>query len=178
MKAPQVLHHQPTKAPPRLLYPSLIVAAVTVTLFGLVGIAGITGHLPSALAGADAEQKVEATQKKLAACYECGVIESVRAVEVKGSGSGMGAVIGGVAGALLGNGMGQGNGRTAMTLVGGGAGAYAGNEVEKNSNRHLIWQTRVRMDSGAVRTVSTRTQPDLGVGAKVKLIDGQLVPQA
>ncbi len=176
METPQIL--KPSRIP-RLLYPALIVAAASVTVFSLVGIAGMTGHMPSAFAGNEGTQKSESVAMKMAAaCSDCGVIESIRAVEVKGSGSGMGAVIGGVAGALLGNGMGRGNGRTAMTLVGGGAGAYAGNEIEKNTNHRLIWQTRVRLDNGAVRTFSTRNQPAFDSGARVRVIDGQLVPQS
>lgn len=166
------------RSPPKLLYPALIVAAICVTLFSLIGIATMTGHLPGAMAGVDEKSPATQSAAKLAAapCADCGVIESVRAVEVKGSGSGTGAVIGGLAGALVGNNMGRGHGRTAMTLIGGGAGAYAGNEIEKNSNRHMVWQTRVRMDDGSLRSFSTRNQPDLGVGAKVRVTGGQVVP--
>lgn len=164
---------------PRLLYPSLIVAAVSVTLVSLLGIAGITGHLPTAIAdgaavanGGKLPQPTPSLQ-----CAACGVIESINAVEVRGSGSGMGAVLGGVAGAVLGNSMGSGSGRTAMTLIGGGAGAYAGNEIEKSSRHQIVWQTRVRMDDGSLRKLTTATQPELPVGAKVKLVNGQLVPR-
>lgn len=157
------------KPTPRLLYPTLVIAAIAVTIFSLVGIAGITGHLPSALAGLTSSEIAAKT------CAECGVVESVRAVEVRGSGSGVGAVLGGLGGALVGNTLGRGNGRTAMTIIGGGAGAYAGNEIEKNSHRHTVWQTRVRMDNGSVRTLTTQYPPDLGAGSKVKVVDGQLV---
>lgn len=181
------------RSPPKLLYPALIVAAICVTLFSLLGIAAMTGHLPQASAGTaanaaesasvnESEDQARSLQEnrhggatRAAPCSNCGVIESIRATEAKGSGSGTGAVIGGIAGAVLGNTMGRGNGRTAMTLIGGGAGAYAGNEIEKNSNRRTIWQTRVRMENGSSRTLSSRHQPEFGVGAKVKLVDGQLV---
>jgi len=173
MNLPQVIKTAPVKTP-TLLYPALIVAAISVTLFSLIGIAGMTGHLPTATAAGDEAPKAE-LHRMAAPCNECGVIESVRAVEVKGGGSGVGAVVGGIAGALLGNTLGAGNGRTAMTLVGGGAGAYAGNEVEKNSNRHVIWQTRVKLDNGTVRTFSTRSQPEFATGSRVKVVEGQLV---
>ncbi|CAB1368228.1 glycine zipper 2TM domain-containing protein [Denitratisoma oestradiolicum] len=166
------------RSPPKLLYPALIVAAICVTLFSLLGIATMTGHLPGALAGINETSPAAQSAAKLAAapCADCGVAESIRAITVKGSGSGTGAVIGGIAGAVLGNTMGRGNGRTAMTLIGGGAGAYAGNEIEKNSNRHMVWQTRVRMEDGSVRTFSTHSQPEFGVGAKVRVMGGQVVP--
>ncbi len=35
-------------SPPKLLYPALVVAAISVTLFSLLGIATLTGHLPIA----------------------------------------------------------------------------------------------------------------------------------
>lgn len=133
------------RSPPKLLYPALILAAICVTLFSLIGIATMTGYLPQAVASPEDRPKDNQDSKSShanpgpvsAICTNCGVIESVRAMEVKGSGSGTGAVVGGIAGAVLGNTMGRGHGRTAMTLIGGGAGAYAGNEIEKNSNRHL-----------------------------------------
>lgn len=180
-------------AVPRLLYPSLIVAAVSVTLVSLLGIAGITGHLPAAVANGpavangDKAQETQTSQKTAGAgavqaapaqCAACGVIESINAVETRGTGSGLGAVLGGVAGAVLGNSIGGGNGKTAMTLIGGGAGAYAGNEIEKNSARRIVWQTRVRMDDGSLRKLTSSVQPELPVGAKVKLVNGQLVPRA
>ncbi len=165
--------HRPT---PRFLYPSLIVAAIAITVFSLLGIASITGHLPGALAGQPASAEVAAAQA--APCAECGVVEAVRAIQTRGSGTGFGAVLGGLGGAVLGNTLGRGNGRTAMTIIGGGAGAYAGNEIEKNGNRHTLWQTRVRMDDGTLRTLTTQFQPEFGVGSKVKLVDGQMVPRA
>ena len=36
------------QAPPRLLYPSLVIAAISVSLFSLLGIATLTGYLPVA----------------------------------------------------------------------------------------------------------------------------------
>lgn len=184
---PQLLKDRRTTVP-RLLYPALIVAAVSVTLVSLLGIAGITGYLPAAIANgpvvanggqgqAPVSRKTAAdSQPAVAQCAACGVVESVQAVETRGAGSGLGAVLGGVAGAVLGNTMGSGNGKTAMTLIGGGAGAYAGNEIEKNSKRQVVWQTRVRMDDGSVRKFSSPTQPEMTVGARVRLVNGQLVP--
>ncbi|HEY6895898.1 MAG TPA: glycine zipper 2TM domain-containing protein [Rhodocyclaceae bacterium] len=172
------LTHKPPLTPrpiPRLLYPSLIVAAVSVAIFSLLGIAGLTGHFPTLLAKTDSAQQAAHAKAAAASCSQCGVVESVRAVEVRGNASGVGAVAGGVAGALLGNTMGQGNGRTAMTLIGGGAGAYAGNEIEKNTHKSITWQTRVRLDDGSYRTVSSRTQPDVAAGDKVKLVNGQVI---
>lgn len=109
-----------------------------------------------------------------ARCTDCGVVESVRAVEVKGEGSGLGAVAGGVIGGVLGNQVGGGRGRTAMTVVGAGAGAYAGHEVEKTMKKNVSYEIRVRMDDNSYRSFRS-AQPDVGVGQRVKVRDGQLV---
>jgi len=109
-----------------------------------------------------------------ARCTDCGVVESVRAVEVKGEGSGLGAVAGGVIGGVLGNQVGGGSGRTAMTVVGAGAGAYAGHEVEKTMKKNVSYEIRVRMDDNSYRSFKS-SQPDVGVGQRVKVRDGQLV---
>lgn len=109
-----------------------------------------------------------------ARCDECGVVDAIRAIEAKGQGSGIGAVAGGVVGGILGNQVGGGHGRTAMTVVGAGAGAYAGHELEKNMNKSVSYEVRVRMDDNSYRTFHT-SQPDVGVGQRVKVRDGQLV---
>lgn len=163
---------------PRLLYPAIIVAALSVTFFCALGIAALTGHIPNALsqsATPTAEADAGNPARSKAVCLNCGVVDSVRAVEAKGSGTGLGAVAGGVAGALVGNQIGAGNGRTAMTIIGGGAGAYAGNEIEKNVRHSTVWQVRVHMDDGSERTLTLHHQPELDAGSKVKIVGGQPV---
>ena len=66
---------------------------------------------------------------------------------------GIGTVAGGVLGGVLGNQVGGGNGRTAMTVLGAAGGAYAGNTVEKNMKKVTLYQMRVRMNNGSVRTI-------------------------
>lgn len=176
---------------PKLLYPSMVIAAIAVTVFSLLGIATLTGALPFAHSGTKDAATTEAQadsdrsasnnntpQKLAAACSSCGVVESVRAIEVKGQGSGLGVVAGGVAGALLGNGVGQGNGRTAATVLGAAGGAYAGNEIEKNTKKHTSYRIRVRMADDSVRTVIQREAPGVSTGDHVKIVDGAVVQQS
>lgn len=197
--SPAYLYHEPAK--PKLLYPSLVIAAIAVTLFSLLGIATMTGILPQAhsAAGEDggaARQEAVAMEKTAtpqgaesaggdlrasasnnmtAACHVCGSVESINQIESKGQGSGIGAVAGGIAGALLGNTMGAGNGRTAMTLLGAGGGAYAGNEIEKNTRKSTSYRIRVRLENGELRTVYQRTPPAVAVGDRVKVVNGEIV---
>lgn len=109
-----------------------------------------------------------------ASCTDCGIVDSVRTVEAKGQGSGVGAVAGGVVGGILGNQVGGGSGRTAMTVAGAGAGAYAGHELERNMNKNVSYEIRVRMDDYSYRTFHV-SRPDIGVGQRVSIRDGQLV---
>lgn len=189
-----VYAHQPQEpVKPKLLYPSLVIAAVAVTLFSLLGIATMTGILPQAHSAAGGEggltrQEAVATEGAentagnprgtsgaVATCHACGSIESISQIESKGQGSGIGAVAGGIAGALLGNTMGAGSGRTAMTLLGAGGGAYAGNEIEKNTNKSASYRIRVRLENGELRTVYQRTPPAVAVGDRVKVVNGEIV---
>jgi outer membrane lipoprotein SlyB len=185
---------------PSLLYPTLLIAGIAVIIASMLGIAAMTGLLPQAQSQSVDERAAGSGEGKAAAngvgssktaskssgnktappavaatrCADCGVVDSVRAVEVKGEGSGLGAVAGGVLGGVLGNQVGGGRGRTAMTVVGAGAGAYAGHEVEKNMKKSVSYEIRVRMDDNSYRTFHA-AQPDVGVGQRVKIRDGQLV---
>ena len=164
---------------PKILYPSLVIAAFSVTLLSLTGVAALTGYLPGAnakqeaLQGGDALRKGD-TDKRAAACASCGTVESVRLVEREGSSSGLGAVAGGVAGALLGNQVGGGSGRTVMTIAGGAGGAYVGNEVEKKSKRSSAYQVRVRMADGSMRTLTQRDVPNVNSGDRVRINNGAI----
>jgi outer membrane lipoprotein SlyB len=102
-----------------------------------------------------------------AVCSYCGVIESVEAVQRKGQGTGVGVVAGGVLGAAMGNQVGHGNGRAAMTVLGAVGGGLAGNEVEKRARAETVFQVKVRLDDGSVRTIEQATAPK--VGARVEL---------
>lgn len=179
----------------KLLYPMLLVAAFSVTAFSMVGIATMTGKIPSAQAdvldavppalprygsaGAGGDERLAtraaSAQKPAAACASCGVVESIRVIERKGSGSGIGAVAGGLTGAVVGSQIGGGNGRTAMAVLGGVGGAYAGNEIEKNVKKSSAYQIKVRMDDGTVRVSTQAAQPELAVGDKVRVDNGAVV---
>jgi outer membrane lipoprotein SlyB len=171
-----------------LLYPVMLIAAIALIVFSALGIATMMGWMPSAVSGADpaakhaespgatAAPKAAPSRPRLAAntpaaCHDCGVIESIRAVEVKGEGSGVGAIGGAVVGGILGNQVGRGSGRTAATVVGAGAGAYAGHEIEKNVNKSVSYQVRVRMNDGTYRTFYENSQPALAIGQKVRVTE-------
>jgi outer membrane lipoprotein SlyB len=101
-------------------------------------------------------------------CADCGVIEAVQEVSVKGKGSGLGAVAGGVLGGAVGNQMGKGDGRTAMTVLGAIGGGLAGHEIEKRARSEKVYKVSVRMDDGSLRTVKQTTPPAVGVRVTVE----------
>lgn len=173
-------------AKPRRLHPLLTAAAVSLTVFSLLGIGAITGIIPTASsqqgeraeAAAKAEEGGKPAPGKAASakstCANCGVVETVRTVQLEGNASGIGAVAGGVTGALVGNQFGRGGGNTAMTLIGAAGGAYAGNSIEKNMNRQTAYRITVRMDDGAFRTISQSHVPSVAAGDKVKVVNGNV----
>jgi outer membrane lipoprotein SlyB len=161
--------------------PLVIGAAASMLLCSLLGIAALTGMLPSASSQKNGQEAT--VQKSLQSripdagtCANCGTVESVRAVEVKGEGSGLGAVAGGVTGAVVGNQLGAGRGNTAMTIIGAAGGALAGNEIEKDVKKYVIYRVTVRMDDGSYRTVS-RPAP-VSIGGRVRVVDGDIVARS
>jgi outer membrane lipoprotein SlyB len=175
-----------------LLYPTLLIAAIAVIVFSAVGVATMTGVLPSALSqggapeaaataagkpGATAAAKPAEQRRRTAAagCPDCGVIESIRAVESPGQGSALGAIGGALVGGVLGNQVGRGSGRTAATVVGAGAGAYAGHELEKNLSKSVRYQVRVRLEDGSVRTFHEAAPPAWTIGQKVRVTERGIV---
>lgn len=164
------------------------IAAIAVIVASLMAVGAVTGIIPSAYS--QKQDVVQGQEKKVTEagrsgfqagsvqaagpCAQCGVIESIRPVEVKGQGTGVGAVAGGVAGAVVGSQFGHGTGRAALGVLGAAGGAYAGHEIEKNVRKSTSWRIGVRMDDGSVRTVSQTAQPAFAVGEKVKVINGAL----
>lgn len=180
--------------------PLINIAAVAVIVASLAAVGAIMGIIPSAHSdkqemertadvqkspAGDAKAAAQAAEGKVpqqqqppqqgaATCPQCGVIESVRAVEVQGEGTGLGAVAGGVTGAVVGSQFGNGNGRTALGILGAAGGAYAGHTIEKNVRKRTSYRITVRMDDGTARTVYQSVPPGYGVGDKVKVINGAL----
>ena len=172
---------QAGKFPPVLLW----AAGVALILFCAAGIAAFMGWVPTSMGGisdsvmpkhsANTSRPVARTAPARAKCAECGVVESMREIDVRGEGTGLGAVGGAVVGGVLGHQVGSGRGRTAATVVGAGAGAYAGNEIEKNAKKSTRYQVRVRMNDGSYRTFHENAQPALAIGQKVRVTEQGIV---
>ena len=187
------------------LYPLLVIAAIAVIIFSVLGAAAITGWLPRAQSqsggenppvqprgamtapaseraaeyrGADTrggDYHVANNRGAAPACPDCGVVASIAPIEVKGSTNGLGMIAGGVAGALVGNQIGRGAGNALATVGGAAGGAFAGNEIEKHVNKSVQYKIRVRMRDGAFRTTYQSAAPAFAVGDKVKVSNGRVV---
>ena len=103
---------------------------------------------------------------------DVGRVVAIDVVRGPGGTSGGGAVAGAIVGGVLGHQIGSGRGNTVATIAGAGLGAVAGNQIEKNTKTKTMWSVAIRMDNGAVRTFNYSNQPAVGVGDRVKLMDG------
>lgn len=108
-------------------------------------------------------------------CANCGVVEAINVVEVKGDGSYLGMIGGGVAGAVLGNQVGSGSTKTIARVLGAAGGAYAGNEIEKRIKTSKHYEVTVRLNNGGAQMVSSPTPPTFAVGSRVRVENGILV---
>jgi outer membrane lipoprotein SlyB len=180
----------------RNTHPLVLGAAASVIVLSLVGAAAIVGLLPNARsdkAGTPVQRSAPAadsarrevprlaardTRARDSACASCGTVESIRALELKGDATGLGAVAGGVTGAVVGNQIGRGNGNTAMTILAAAGGALAGNQIEKNVKKHYSYRVTVRMDDGSFRTVSQSSAPAVVVGERVRVVDSTVIARS
>src|SRR6266568_4998836 len=183
----------------RQYHPLVIIAAIAVTLFSLVGIAAVLGWIPTSVGGgatAQAPAQPEAAKQAeeqhavkpkprpvhpavvppppprvAAICRECAVIEDVREVEVAGQASGAGAVGGAVVGGVIGHQVGGGRGKDVATVLGALGGGLAGNQNEKKTKEYQIF---VRYEDGTKGMFTQPTPPSWRIGDKVKVINGAI----
>lgn len=113
-------------------------------------------------------------QNVKASCPNCGTIESIRAVQTSGDGSGIGAVGGALVGGLLGNQVGGGRGKQAMTVAGAIGGALAGNQIEKQVKSTTRHEILVRMEDGSAQLFHEPSPPVWRNGDSVKIVGGAI----
>ena len=110
----------------------------------------------------------------LAKCDNCGSVTDIKTVEIKGEGTGLGAVAGGVLGGVLGHQVGGGRGKDVATVAGAAGGAYAGHQVEKNAKSKTQYQVIVKLETCESRTFTYTAATSYRVGDKIKIVDGKL----
>jgi outer membrane lipoprotein SlyB len=132
-------------------------------------------------AEARADKRDQARADKRAAsaqCANCGVIESIREVEAKGAGTGLGAAGGAVVGGVLGNQVGDGSGRRIATVAGAVGGAVAGHQIEKHVKSTKSYEITVRYENGSSSVIHADTAPSWRTGDRVKVTNGVISSNA
>ena len=115
-------------------------------------------------------------QQPVAACPNCGSVESVSLVEVKGdSPNVIGTIAGGLLGGVVGHQVGDGSGKDLATIIGAVGGAYAGNRVENNRGKTKVFRVAVRLDGGSTQNFDYANDPSVQVGTRVKVENGVLI---
>ncbi len=116
------------------------------------------------------------------ACASCGVVETIRQVQVPvkdNSDHLVGTIAGGVAGGVVGNQFGGGSGKTALTVLGAVGGALAGREVERNIRQQQTvthYELTVRMSDGSTRQFRSAQPFSFASGDHVRVENNQLLP--
>lgn len=170
------------------------IAGIAVTVFSAAGIAAIMGWIPTSTSGpgnspALAKQQTEPAKRAAARthtapaqvatkCAECGVVESIREIDVKGEGSGVGAVGGAVVGGVVGHQIGSGRGQDIATVVGAVGGAVAGHQIEKHVKSTKSYEITVRFEDGSSRVIHEASAPAWRNGDRVKVINGVIQSNA
>lgn len=116
------------------------------------------------------------------ACQSCGVVETIRQVQVPvkdNSDHLVGTIGGGVVGGVVGNQFGGGSGKTALTVLGAVGGALAGREVERNIRQQQTvthYELTVRMSDGSARQFRSAQSFAFASGDHVRVENNQLLP--
>ncbi|MBB1625325.1 glycine zipper 2TM domain-containing protein [Achromobacter sp. UMC71] len=123
-----------------------------------------------------------AAQPPAQACRTCGVVETIRQVQVPvkdNSDHLVGTIAGGAVGGVVGNQFGGGNGKTALTVLGAVGGALAGREVERNIRQQQTvthYELTVRMNDGSARQFRSAQPFAFASGDHVRVENNQLLP--
>jgi len=138
---------------------TLIMLAIIAPLF--VGCAGGLGS-----------KDYSRDQARVAQEVQMGVVESVRAVNIEGTktpvGAGAGAVVGGVAGSTVGGGRGGIVGATVGAVLGGLGGAAAEEAVTRQGGVEIT----VKLDSGQLLAVTQAADEEFRIGDRVRVLSG------
>lgn len=107
--------------------------------------------------------------------YQLGTVDRIEVINRGAGHNAVGMIIGGIVGGLIGTQIGSGRGRTAATVVGAVGGAVAGNVIEGRQRAdHETFRVTVRLDNGAMQTVTQENINDLHTGDRVRL-DGNVI---
>jgi len=107
--------------------------------------------------------------RRAAACTDCAVVESVRAVETTDREGIAGAVTGGLLGAILGHQIGHGDLRGFARVLGAVGGALTGRAIERAGSRRVRYDVVLRLPDGGSQIHSYDAPPPVRVGDRVRV---------
>lgn len=137
----------------------------------------------AAASQASAPKPAAAPVAKPAACANCGVVETIRPIQVPVQNTGhnvVGTVAGGVVGGVVGHQFGGGSGKDALTVLGALGGALAGHEIERNIKQQQTvthYEMTVRMNDGSVHKFHSSQPFAYASGDHVRVEKGQVLPR-
>lgn len=109
---------------------------------------------------------------RLAACRDCAVVESIRAVEVPTGPAHAGAIAGGIAGAVFGEQIGKAHERHVTRVLGAIGGALLGREIQRAAGQRTWYDAALRLPDGSLRVRRYDAPPPFRVGQLVSLEAG------
>jgi outer membrane lipoprotein SlyB len=131
--------------------------------------------LPVALAGCASglgSADYERTEARAVHEVKMGVVESVRAVKLEGTETGLGAVAGGAVGGIAGSTVGSGKGSAVGAVLGAVTGAAAGKAAEEVTTRKPGIEITVRLDNGrTIAVVQEDTGEAFARGDRVRMLE-------
>ena len=169
-----VTSHQSGSARVRSL---AIAAAAAVGVAALIGLGASRGVLPGKRAVAPEEAQLPRSGLKPAqpaVCALCGIVESIRSVEVYEESSAVGGAADRSTAENPGAGAGGAIANSAVSMLDSLSGALSGGP-EKSVRKRVVWRVTVRMTDGSYRAISLPSPPVFGVGEKVRVVEGRLV---
>lgn len=119
------------------------------SIAALIGITALAG-----CAGGQSGRDYSREQVRGEQSVRQGVVESVRAVQIEGTKTPVGAGAGAVAGGVAGNAVGGGGGRTIATVIGAVLGGLGGAAAEEGVTSRQGVEVTVKLDSGNVTAVT------------------------
>lgn len=103
-----------------------------------------------------------------------GTIESVRDVVIDANNSGTGTLVGAGLGGIAGSTAGKGNRANAAGAIAGAVvGGLVGNAIEKNANDRRGVEVTVRLEGGQMIAVTQEKDEEFRVGDRVRILSGQ-----
>jgi len=141
---------------------------MTRTVAATIGLTAIAllGACASGVGGGDYSQDDTRREQTV----RLGVVDSVRAVKIDGTRSGVGAGAGAVVGGVAGSTVGQGRGATVGAVLGSVAGGVAGQAAEQGATRQTGLEITVLLDGGRLIAVTQAADETFKPGDRVRVL--------